>query len=152
MWRVSWGGGGCCGSLWEQGHWWQRRQGIPIGVSSPGGLLAPRPGPAQQPTVLEHLQPNHQQDRNTQTHHPSADRTPEAIRSLPTILNGISPTEKDRYRMTSVSVESKKMIQRNLRKNRNRLTDFKSKSITKGERQQGGIYQEVELTYTYYYI
>ena len=36
-WRVSWGGGGGCGSLWCQGHWWQRPQGILIGMSSPGG-------------------------------------------------------------------------------------------------------------------
>ena len=28
--------GGSCGSLWRQGHWWQRSQGIFISVSSPG--------------------------------------------------------------------------------------------------------------------
>ena len=36
-WRVSCRGGGSCGSLQRQGHWWQGRWGVLIGISCPGG-------------------------------------------------------------------------------------------------------------------
>ena len=100
LWRVSWGGGGW---LW-----------LPVGARS---LVAETQGNTNWhklsrrsfstktwpcPLVLEHLRPNNQQDKNTQTHHPSADRMPEAILNSHIILNEISPTKKDKYRMTSV--------------------------------------------------
>ena len=123
-----------CGSLWEQGHWWQRPKGIPIGVSSPGGLLAPRPGPAhysagtsrtKQPARQEHTDspPISRQDawsyseltHNTKWNKPNKERQ---------ISYDISYVWNPKNWYKGIYVQ-----------NRNRLTDFRNKSmITKGER------------------
>jgi len=56
------------------------------------------------------------------------------------ILSEVSQTEKDKYHMLLLIVESKKWYKRTYSQNRNRLTDLENKlMITKGERVAGGV-------------
>ena len=104
------------GSLWGQGHQWQRPQGIFIGVGSPGGHhFGTRSGPMQQPAGSSMKQPCSGQTTNrvgTQPH-PSADRLPKVILSPLPALNtpldtalptkGIRPSSTHQWAGTSSS-------------------------------------------------
>ena len=88
------------GSLWEQGHWWWRLQGIFISIALlKVVILAPRPGPTQQPAgpVLWYLRPS---NRVRTQFHPLADRLPKVTLSpqshLNTILDKALPTRGTR--------------------------------------------------------
>ena len=82
-WRVSWGEGIGGGSLWGQGHWWWTPQGIPIGVSSPGGRqFGTETWPHPTTCRLQCWDTSGQTTNRVGTEpHPSADRLPKVILS-----------------------------------------------------------------------